>query len=108
MSTLKELRGLGAFIPDKPIKKEIKFKLDSDEELSASIHVKRLSIGDYESLILNETDTRSRTAKMISSAITLGDDGKERISFEDAYRLHPSLAGAMISAFNEVNSAKKS
>ena len=108
MSSLKDLRALGAFVSDKPVRKEIKFKLDGDDDYTAIIHVKKLAIGDYETLFLMGNEDRSRTAKVISEAITLGDDGKERIKFEDAYKLHPSLARAMIDAFNEVNVAKKS
>ncbi len=107
MSSLKDLKALGGFVSDKPVKKEIKFKLDGDDELTATIHVKKLAIGDYEALFLVDNEDRSRTAKVISEAITLGD-GTERITFKDAYRLHTSLAGAMISAFNEVNTTKKS
>ena len=108
MSSLKELKALGAFVPDKPIKKQIRFKLDGDDEFVASIHVKKVGIGDYESLFLSDREERSRTAKAISELVTLGEDGKEKISFEDAYKLHPSLAGAMLSAINEVNASKKS
>lgn len=108
MSTLKDLQGLGAFVSDKPVRKDITFKLDGDEEYSATIHVKKLSVGDYDALFLGGPEERSRTARMISDAITLGDNGAERIKFEDAYRLHPRLATAMVTAFNEVNGTKKS
>jgi hypothetical protein len=107
MSTLKELKAMGAFTSDKPVRKEIKFTLNG-EDLSAVIHVKHLGIGEYESLFLGDDESRSRTAKAISHAVTLGEDGKERISFQDAYRLEPVLAGAMLTAFNEVNTPKKS
>lgn len=108
MSSLKDLQALGAFVSDKPVKKEITFKLDGDDEYTATIHVKKLSVGDYETLFLTEKEDRSRTATMISQAVTLGPDGKERISFEQAFKLHAGLAGAMVNAFNEVNLAKKS
>jgi hypothetical protein len=107
MTTLKELKASGGFVSDKPVKKTIKFTLNG-EELEATIHVKRLNIGEYETLFLADTEERARTAKAISVAITLGDDGKEKISFQDAYRLEPALAGAMLTAFNEVNTPKKS
>lgn len=106
MTTLKELQALGGFVPSKPIRKEIKFTLN-EEELSAVIHVKKISIGEFEALFLGDKEERSRTAKAISVAILLGEDGKEAISFEMAYQLEPSLAGAMFAAFNEVNMQKK-
>lgn len=108
MSSLKDLKALGGFVPSAPIKKEIKFKLDDDTDYDAIIHVKKLAVGDYEALFVVDKEQRSKTAKLISEAVTLGPEGKERITFEDAYRLHPRLASAMVDAFNEVNAAKKS
>lgn len=81
MSTLKELKALGGLVPTAPIKKEIKFKLDGEDEFTASIHVKKLSVGDWEVIFLAPGDERSRTAKLISETVTLGDDGKEKLSF---------------------------
>lgn len=108
MTSLKELKAMGAFIPDEPIKKEIKFRLDDGQEVSTTIFVKRLNIGEYESLFLSDKEDRSRTAKMIAEGIRLGDKGQERLTFQQAFTLHPSIAGAMIGAFNEVNTPKKS
>lgn len=108
MSSIKDLQQLGGFVSDKPIKKTITFKLDDDEELSAEIWVRKLSIGDYEQLYIADADNRSRTAKAITVGIRLGAEGKEVLSFEQAFKLHPRLAGAMLEAFNEVNTPKKS
>lgn len=107
MSSLKELQALGGFVPDKPVKKEIKFSLDSDDELTAVIHVKKLSVGEYEAMFMSGEEGRSKSARVISDTISLGPDGKERLTFEQAYKLHPRLAAAMFDAFKEVNLAKK-
>lgn len=106
MTTLKHLKALGAIVNDKPIKKSISFDLDG-QTYQAEVHVKRIGIGEYESLFLKGEDKRSRTSRVISEAVTLGEEGKERISFEDAYSMRPELAGALLNAFNEVNTAKK-
>lgn len=106
MTTLKELKAQGAVVSDKPIPKEIEYTLDG-ETYKATVHIKRFGIGEYESLFSNDADKRSRTALTIAQAVTLGSDGKERITFEDAYRLRPELAAAMLAAFNEVNVPKK-
>lgn len=106
MSSMKELRALGAFVSDKPVQKEIKFTLEG-EELSATIFIKRIAIDEYEALFVRpDINEPSRMAKTISEAVTLSD-GKERITFADAKRLHPSIAAAMLEAFNEVNVTKK-
>lgn len=108
MTTLKQLTEQGGFAAAKPIKKHIEFEIDG-QKLEADIHVRQIGIGEYEDAYLGEgKDKRSKTAKVISEAITLGEDGTERISFEDAYRMKPALAGAILDAFNEVNGAKKS
>lgn len=107
MTTLKELKAQGAVVSDKPVRKEIAYTLDG-EAYKATVHVKRFGIGEYEALFSNDADKRSRSALTIAQAITLGADGKERITFEDAYRLRPELATAMLGAFNEVNVPKKS
>lgn len=107
MTSFKDLKALGAFISDERVPKEIKFKIEG-QEMTATIHVKRLSAGDYEGLFLAQQQGRSQTAEVISKTISLGEKGKEAISFEDAYKLHPDVAGAMVNAFNEVNTAKKS
>lgn len=107
MTTLKQLTTQGGFVAAAPIVKHITFEIDG-EKLEADIHVRQIGIGEYEDAYLDDgKDKRSKTAKIISEAITLGDDGKERISFEDAYRLKPPLAGAILEAFNEVNGGKK-
>lgn len=108
MSSLKDLKAMGAFIPDEPIKKEIKFKLDGPDELTATLFVKRMNIGDYEALFLTDTEERGRIAKMISEGIRLGEKGEEKLSFQQAYKLDPRIAGQMVAAFNEVNTPKKS
>lgn len=108
MSSLKDLKAMGAFTSDKPVKKEIKFNLNG-EDLSAFIHVKHLNVGEYETVFLVvDEESRSRSAKIISHGITLGENGEEKITFKDAYRLAPTIANAMITAFNEVNTPKKS
>lgn len=101
---LKELEKMGAFVPDAPVKKDIRFTLDTDEEFTATIYVRKLSIGDYEKVFATKDD---RTARAISAAVMLGD-GKERIPADKAYSLHPGLANAMLEAFYEVNGGKKS
>lgn len=113
MTTLKELQAKGGFVSAVPVIRTITWKgtdpgTGEKVDYDAEIHVRRLSVGDQEALYLAVEDGKSRTAKLISTAVTLGKDGKEKITFEQAYQLDSSLATAMLEAFNEVNAAKKS
>lgn len=92
---LSEIRNAGGFIPSEPVKVPVEWK-----EYQFDVFVKRLAFGDVESLF--GSDDRSRSARMIASAILLGEN-KEPISYEDAYRLDVSLATKLIEAFNSVN-----
>ena len=96
------LRDLGGFVSNEPVKKEIKFKIKGKEN-EATIGVLRLALDDHERIFLNEIDDKSRTARILSEVIRLGENLDQPLSFEDAKRLHPSLAGAFFRAFNEVN-----
>ena len=73
---LAEIRNAGGFVSAEPVKSVVQWK-----EFSFDVWVKRLSFGDVENLYGN--DDRSRSARMISTAILLGED-KEAISYEDA------------------------
>jgi hypothetical protein len=92
---LAEIRNIGAFVSAEPVKQEIQWK-----EYRFDVFVKRLSFGDVENLY--GSDDRSRSARMIATAILLGEN-KEAISYEDAFRLDVGLATKLIEAFNAVN-----
>ena len=95
---LSELKNAGAFISTEPVKVPVEWKGHQFD-----VWVKRLSFGDVETLFA--ADDRSRSARMIASAILLGEN-KEPISYDDAYRLDVSLASKLIEAFNSVNGAQ--
>lgn len=108
--SLKDLESLGAFVSDALVKKEIHFKLDDDTEHTAVVHVKRLSMGEYEKLFVGkQADVMEygTSARIIAEAVRLGEDGKEHIPVGKAFRLHKGIATAIIDAFNEVNRGKK-
>lgn len=92
---LAEIRNIGGFVSAEPVKHPVTWK-----GYTFDVFVKRLSFGDVENLY--GIEDRSRSARMIATAILLGED-KEPISYEDAYRLDVGLATKLIEAFNEVN-----
>lgn len=105
MSSLKDLKAMGASVPDELVKVQIKFKLDKDgDEYEADIHIRRMSIGNYEAIYLNvEPDQQSQTARLLSEAVRLGEHGEERISYAEAYQFHPRLAAAMMKEVSRLN-----
>lgn len=100
---LKELRAKGAFVSAHPVKKSVTWKTTEGEDVSFDVFVKKLSFGDYERLFLSESDDRSRMARVLSETVKLGDEGKDDLTYKDAYQLEPSLARALIDAVNGVN-----
>lgn len=107
MKSLKDFREAGGFRSGKPIEREIRFKLDDGAEHVATIHVKRLSVGETERAFLDAVGSDlSRAAKIISECVTLGEKGQEKIPPAEADKLHPQLAKAMIDAITEVNGKK--
>lgn len=93
---LAEIRNAGGFVPDEPVKVPVEWgghKFD--------VFVKRLSFGQVENLFTS--DDRSKSARMIAASVLLGED-REPISYEDAFRLDPTLAAKLIEAINTVNS----
>jgi hypothetical protein len=100
-----ELRELGGFISAEPVERTVTWtRTENGEEKSDSFSVliRRQSFGSIEKLLLAENDDRSRSARFLSESVLLGD-GEERLTYEDAYRLAPSLAAVLIEAVAEVN-----
>lgn len=105
-SELERLRGVGGFVSKEAVRKEVKFKGDDGEEYTAIIHVRKLSIGDYEQLHAEAKDGRFTNSYAISRAVTLGENGDEPISQDVAESLSLSLGTALYEAFAEVNGTR--
>lgn len=108
---LKQLRERGGFVSAKPVKKSVTWKQVDDlsgagEDVTFDVWVSKLSFGMIESLA-TAPDRRSRNAALIAEAIRLGDEGKDALSYQDAYQLKPSLARALVIAIAEVNALPK-
>ena len=110
MSNLSDLKQLGAFIQvDELVRREIKFRLtDEEDELTAVIHVRRLSIGIHEAIWADgPAASISKTARLLAEAIRLGESGEEKMSYEQAFSLHPRIALAMSTAISDVNGGER-
>ena len=103
---LEELRELGGIVSAEPVEREVTWTRTVDgEEVSHTftVFVLRMPFGDIERMVMAANmDDRSQSAEYLSKAIMLGD-GTERLTYEDAYRFDPSLAGALIGVVRDVN-----
>ena len=106
MTTLKDLQNQAA-ATRQPVEKEITYK-DGGDDVTATVLVKRISVKEYEALYLNGNE-ENRLARTIHRILVKDDKGKPvAIPLDLAEQLTPALAGAMVTAFNEVNVTKKS
>lgn len=106
---LKALTEKGAFVPAELVPVQVTWEKsggDDAEVYEFTIHVKRLSYGVVERILLQSTADRSSTAAMISEAVRLGEKGDQIIPYEQAFQLEPSLARAFVDAVKEVNNLK--
>jgi hypothetical protein len=113
---LDQLKSAGGIVSDKPVRQEIVWNRTTDEgveeTLTFDVYVVRLAYGDYEQLYMPTTRTvddddaeperHSLQSELISLCIRLGENADERLTYEQAYRLQPGLAAAMIRAINKV------
>jgi hypothetical protein len=108
---LQELHQRGGFVSAAPVKKEVRWD-HVDEKTGEKVTdvfdvlILKLSYGLIEQ-IYSSPDKKSRNASLISEAVRLGEDGKEVISYVNAYQLAPSLGSAFYLAIAEVNALPK-
>jgi hypothetical protein len=105
MTTLAELKSMGAFVASEPVKREIEFKIGK-ERYTATVHVKKLSVAEQERMferLAGKHGEVRRTAALISTLVSFGENGEETITPEEANSLHVQLGNALIEAINEIN-----
>jgi hypothetical protein len=99
---LADLLAAGGIVPDDLVKREVVW-----DNGVAEVSIKRMGYGEVEKAILSRTaDQTSNSAWLIASCVYL-DDGNERLSYDQAYWLHPSLFKALSEAVTEVNDMGK-
>lgn len=107
---LEQLIARGGFVSPEPVKVHVKWERpdpETGETLTDEfdVFVMRRSFGSVERLFTNGDD-KSKSALLLSECIRLGENGEERLSYEQAYQLDPSLASELIGAYNSVHTAK--
>lgn len=105
---LKQLKAKGGIVDGQPIRKEVSWThLDhrSGNEVTDTftLHIRRQSFGVIERLFTQGESTHSRNASYLAACVTLGAQGMETLSYDDAYSLEPSLGFLLLNAVNEVN-----
>jgi hypothetical protein len=132
---LQQLQALGGVLPSAPVPQEITWtRIDeaTGEELgdTFTVFVRRLAYVDQERMmqlagvfdhLLDDEDAdesaaekaakrvsqKSINSALIATAIRLGDDAQEELTYEQAMQLHPMLARAMLDAISKVNPAPR-
>ena len=95
-----ELKAAGGFASvAPPVKVDVTWKRD-EEDLVFSVFVRKLPFGEVERMYQDQDD-RSRGATVISKSVILGSD--ERMTYDQAFDLDPTLAVALLGAVNAVN-----
>ncbi len=102
---LDEFKQLGAFVDTRPVMKTVKWKIDDGNEVQAEIAICRLGFADVEAVRqADEKGDKNFVANMISKCVVF--DG-EHMSYEQAGKLDPRVAGALIEAIGEVHGGPK-
>jgi endo-alpha-1,4-polygalactosaminidase (GH114 family) len=108
-----DLRSKGAFVSTEPVKRTIEWThqdAESGEIVTDTFDVWVIhpSFGMIETAFKEEkSEIKSAQSAAIAACIRLGEDATERLSYDDAYNLNPTLAQAMIAAINSTGAVPK-
>lgn len=105
---LRELKARGGLVSTLPIPKEIEWTHndpDTGEEVTEkfTVGIVKVAFGVLER-VWDAPDNHGKNATLISLTV---DWAGERLSYEDAYQLDPTLAGELVKAIREVRNASK-
>ena len=105
---LKQLKAKGGIVDAQPVKKDISWThLDSKTGKQVTdtftLHIRRQSFGVIERLFSQDESAQSRNASYLAASVSLGAEGDEALSYDDAFGLEPSLGFVILNAVNEVN-----
>lgn len=105
---LKQLKAKGGIVDAQPVKKDISWThLDSKTGKQVTdtftVYIRRQSFGVIERLFSQGESAQSRNASYLAASVSLGAEGDEALSYDDAFGLEPSLGFVILNAVNEVN-----
>lgn len=96
-----DLKNSGAFLDAAPVLKPVTWTREDGEKFSFEVGIRRMSMGDWERVMVHDEDEKSASARILSTVVVL-DEGV-RFTYAQAYQLAPSLAQVLLDAHNEVN-----
>lgn len=107
---LSQLKEIGGVLTGEAVAREVLWKRTDEDgnevENTFTVGVVKLGIAATER-IWAQSESKSRWATLIHETIRLGNGFKDRISYEDACNLEPSLFNALSEASNVVNPKPK-
>lgn len=107
---LQQLRELGGFVPPTPVKKPVTWQPIGEDGLPVgavvnfTVHIKKHSIPEYHRM-QDEARAKRRNilAAIIAESVYFGDDAKQRVTYEEASALDPTLQICLWRAFEDIN-----
>lgn len=104
---LQELKAKGGLVESAPVLKPITWTHEGEDGQLVTddftVLVKRQSFAVIERLYAPEEQERSRNTKLIAECVLFGEEGDERLTYEQAQDLQPGLAFLLLAAVHEVN-----
>lgn len=105
-----QLITLGGFVGAAPVKVPVswtRFVDEANEDVTDNfdVFVLKTSFGNVEKM-WTSGDEKSKSAILITECLRFGENGEERLSYEQAYSLDPGLAAELMTAYNTVNSRR--
>lgn len=96
-----DLQQNGAFLDAVPVTKSVTWTREDGEAFTFDVGIRRMSMGDWERVMVHEDSEKSASARILSTVLVL--EGGDRLTYDQAYQLHPTLARVLLDAHNEVN-----
>lgn len=93
MMNLEQLKSLGGIVGQEPVTAAVEWKGQQFD-----VRIRKLSYGTVETL--RNTGGDAFNTHLLAACVVLGDDP---LSYEDAFRLDPTLAAALLAAINTVH-----
>lgn len=106
---INDLKAKGAFVQVPPVPVEVSWTHDGNDGEKVTdtfiVHVRRMSVGWLDRVFARSRGNpdASRTAALISEGVRFGENGTEKLSYEEACQLDFDLGNALVAAFDRVN-----